>query len=79
MAGTRSGGLKAAIKNLKRDPDFYKKIGAKGGKRGHTGGFYANPELAKIAGAKGGRISKRKPSGKKKLWPHISVTKNSGV
>lgn len=78
MTGTRSGGLKAAIKNLKKDPDFYKKIGAKGGKCGHTGGFYVNRELAKIAGAKGGRISKRKPSGKKKICPHISVIKNSG-
>lgn len=78
MTGTRSGGLKAAIKNLKKDPDFYKKIGAKGGKRGHTGGFYVNRELAKIAGAKGGRISKRKPSGKKKICLHISAIKNSG-
>ena len=78
MTGTKAGGLKAAIKNLKKDPDFYKKIGAKGGKRGHTGGFYVNRELAKIAGAKGGRISKRKPSGKKKICPHISVIKNSG-
>ncbi|MEO8691850.1 MAG: KGG domain-containing protein, partial [Candidatus Saccharimonas sp.] len=25
----------------------------------HTGGFAANPELARIAGAKGGRISRR--------------------
>lgn len=30
-----------------------------GGKNGHTGGFASNPELAKMAGAKGGRISKR--------------------
>ena len=34
-------------------------VGSKGGRNGHTGGFAANPELAKIAGAKGGRISKR--------------------
>lgn len=60
MAGTKEGGKKAAAKNLQRDPDFYAKIGRKGGERGHTGGFAANPELARIAGAKGGRISRRR-------------------
>ena len=59
MAGTKAGGLKAAQKNLARDPDFYAKIGLKGGKNGRTGGFAANPALARIAGAKGGRISRR--------------------
>lgn len=59
MAGTKAGGLKAAQKNLQKDPNFYAKIGAKGGRNGHTGGFAANPELARIAGAKGGRISRR--------------------
>ena len=59
MAGTKAGGLKAAQKNLAKDPNFYAKIGAKGGKNGHTGGFAANPSLARIAGAKGGRISRR--------------------
>jgi general stress protein YciG len=60
MAGTKLGGQKAAAKNLAKDPAFYAKIGAKGGRNGHTGGFAANPELARIAGAKGGRISRRK-------------------
>ena len=59
MAGTVTGGKKAAAKNLARDPNFYAKIGAKGGRMGHTGGFAANPELARIAGAKGGQISRR--------------------
>lgn len=59
MAGTKEGGRKAAAKNLARDPDFYKKIGAKGGKNGTTGGFAFDRELARIAGAKGGRISRR--------------------
>lgn len=62
MAGTKAGGIKAAQKNLAKDPDFYAKIGAKGGKSGRTGGFAANPELARIAGAKGGRISRRRKS-----------------
>lgn len=60
MAGTHAGGLKAAARNRQKyGKDFYAKIGAVGGKLGHTGGFYANRELARIAGAKGGRISRR--------------------
>lgn len=60
MSGTKSGGLKASITNkAKYGNDFYRIIGAKGGRNGHTGGFYNSPELARIAGAKGGRISKR--------------------
>lgn len=59
MAGTKAGGQKAAARNLANDPNFYRKIGRVGGRNGHTGGFAANPELARIAGAKGGRISRR--------------------
>lgn len=60
MAGTKEGGKKAAATNkAKYGREFYARIGAKGGKLGHTGGFAANPELARIAGAKGGRISRR--------------------
>lgn len=64
MAGNRIGGLKAKIKNLERDPDFYKRIGSKGGSNGkgpdYKGGFAADRERARIAGAKGGRKSTRK-------------------
>ncbi len=60
MAGTKAGGIKAAMTNkAKHGSDFYAKIGAKGGRLGHTGGFAANRELARLAGAKGGRISRR--------------------
>jgi len=60
MAGTIQGGKAAASTNKNRyGSDFYAKIGAKGGKKGKTGGFFANRELARIAGAKGGRISRR--------------------
>lgn len=59
MSGTKAGGLKARDRNLARDPDFYAKIGKKGGESGRTGGFAANRELARIAGAKGGRKSRR--------------------
>ena len=60
MAGTKIGGKKASITNREKyGDDFYRQIGRKGGRNGHTGGFAANPELARIAGAKGGRLSRR--------------------
>jgi general stress protein YciG len=60
MAGTKAGGKAAAATNKsKYGSDFYSKIGAKGGKLGRTGGFYANRELARQAGALGGRVSRR--------------------
>lgn len=61
MSGTKTGGQLAATKNRQRHgADYYKRIGALGGKKSRTGGFFGNPELASIAGKKGGRISKRK-------------------
>lgn len=61
MPGTKAGGLKARQSNYERHGnDFYKRIGAKGGRNGHDGGFRANPALAVVAGAKGGSISRRK-------------------
>ena len=63
MSGTKAGGQKAAATNkAKYGKEFYADIGRKGGRNGHTGGFAANPELAKIAGAKGGKKSKRGPA-----------------
>jgi general stress protein YciG len=60
MAGTIAGGQKAASTNkTKYGKDFYARIGQMGGKLGRTGGFYANRELAREAGRKGGRISRR--------------------
>lgn len=65
MSGTPVGGKLAAQRNKERyGEDFYKRIGAKGGKKGTTGGFYNNPELASRAGKIGGKISKRLPSRK---------------
>lgn len=69
MAGTKAGGKKAAAKNLAKDPNFYANIGRKGGKNGRTGGFASNvvgadgltgQQRARLAGAKGGRISRRR-------------------
>lgn len=73
MAGSRDGGKKAAAKNLAKNPNFYRDIGRKGGSvKGTTGGFASNSvddngltgrQRAKIAGAKGGRISRRSAKG----------------
>lgn len=63
MAGTPVGGAKAAATNkTKYGRDFYARIGAMGGRAGHTGGFYANRDLARNAGRKGGLKSRRGPS-----------------
>lgn len=60
MSGTKAGGLKAAATIKERYGDgFYPKIGSRGGRNGKTGGFAANPELARLAGKKGGKKSKR--------------------
>lgn len=60
MSGTTAGGKKASLTNKQlHGEDFYQRIGRIGGQNGHTGGFASNHELAKEAGRKGGRISKR--------------------
>ena len=62
MAGTINGGKKAAAKNLAKDPNFYAKIGAKGGRLGRTGGFAAGSagrKRASVYGAIGGSRSRR--------------------
>lgn len=63
MAGTKEGGLKAYKTNIqKRGKNFYREIGRLGGRVYTTKpkGFAANPERAKLAGAKGGARGKRK-------------------
>ena len=60
MSGSLEGGRKAAATNRKKyGDDFFKRLGQMGGHRSHKGGFAANPELARIAGSKGGLISRR--------------------
>jgi len=64
MSGNRKGGLKAARTNKDRyGMNFYEKIGRIGGKKSTGGGFTNNPELAKIAGKKGGKASQRRRKG----------------
>lgn len=70
MGGTKEGGIRARNENKRKyGEDYYQKLGALGGKNGHTGGFadvaagqdgLTGKERAAIAGAKGGRISRRK-------------------
>jgi len=65
MAGTIIGGRKASKTNRQKyGQDFYKVQGSKGGSKVHpeTRPFFANRELARIAGARGGRISRRGPN-----------------
>lgn len=72
MVGTKAGGAKASLTNKKKHgDDFYRRIGSKGGQNGHTGGFAANPELAKKAGAIGGARSKRGRAGEKKEKEYV--------
>lgn len=71
MAGTVAGGKSAAQTNKRiYGADFYARIGAMGGKKGTTGGFYSSVcdgcdwsqsqhRKAECAGAKGGTISRR--------------------
>lgn len=59
MAGTKAGGLKALATNKQRyGEDFYRSIGSKGGKAGHTGGFAFGDNGQKY-GAIGGKLSRR--------------------
>jgi hypothetical protein len=72
MAGTKAGGKAAASTNkTKYGSDFYARIGAKGGSLGRSGGFASDKkgddgltgrQRAAIAGAAGGRISRRPKS-----------------
>lgn len=73
MAGNAIGGKKAAATNRKLYGDnFYASIGRKGGQNGHTGGFAFDPELARRAGAIGGRKSKRGPAKKKEVTDEVA-------
>lgn len=69
MGGTLEGGRKAAATNKKEyGEDFYRRIGKKGGQASKRGGFASDKvgkdgltgrERARIAGYRGGRISRR--------------------
>jgi uncharacterized protein len=59
MTPRQLAGLKAAAKTKQRlGDDFFKLMGQRGGKAQVSKGFGKNRELASIAGARGGRISR---------------------
>jgi general stress protein YciG len=59
MSGNHTGGLKARDKNLARDADFYKRIGALGGPATNPNkGFGSDRQRAAEAGRKAGKLSK---------------------
>jgi len=69
MAGSKIGGIKTAATNIEKyGADYYRNIGRIGGKSGKAQGtikgFALNPELARIAGSKGRKISKRTTNAK---------------
>jgi general stress protein YciG len=61
MSGNKIGGIKARDTNIaKNGADFYQRIGAIGGAAKVPKGFALNKELAREAGRRGGKISRRK-------------------
>ena len=57
---SKSGGSKVRQTIEERyGKDYWRKIGSKGGKATGMKGFALNPELARIAGKKGGKKSTR--------------------
>ena len=75
MSGTLQWGLKAKETNYqKHGSDFYRRIGAMGGRNGHTGGFASDKvgkdgltgrQRASLVGKGGGRNGKRGPARRK--------------
>jgi uncharacterized protein len=67
MSNTKEGGqtlvatMIAKYGSREKWLEHCREIGRKGGKQGHTGGFFADRNRASIAGKKGGKISKRGP------------------
>lgn len=59
MGGTKDGAKKRTEKLLAQDPDYFSRIGAMGKKGGKLSPGSFTSETARIAGAKGGKASKR--------------------
>lgn len=75
MSGTKAGGIKAAATNKQRHGiGFYARIGAMGGRNGHTGGFASmSPERRAECGRRGGLISRRGPARKEPAYEGAGV------
>lgn len=59
MAEKKTGRQEYLERLLAKDPDYFKRIGARGGSVHRDRPFALDKELAAAAGAKGGAISKR--------------------
>jgi general stress protein YciG len=59
--GSKEGAAKSLAKALAKNPNHLKEIQSKGGKsvKRENRAFFRNRELAKIAGSKGGKVSRR--------------------
>jgi general stress protein YciG len=90
MAGTLAGGKLAAQKNLASDPDFYRKIGAIGGRNGTSGGFAVaipcdcdrieGPHLKRqCAGKVGGTVSRKNVRDKKLAMPVAAPIRHPSI
>jgi uncharacterized protein len=60
ISGSKIGGAKAKAKLLAKDPDYYKKLGAKGGKATSGYAFGHGKVNPSEAGRKGGATPRRK-------------------
>lgn len=68
MSGTKEGGrLTTETCKAKYGEDYYALIGSRGGSKRVPKGFSMNRELASLAGALGGKISRRGKSKKTKV------------
>ena len=59
MSGTAAGAAKSTARILEKDPDFFKKIGSRGGKNGTGHAFGHGKVDPREAGKVGGTISRR--------------------
>jgi len=61
VAGTKQGGYITRDKNLAKDPDYYKKLGSRGGSRRVATKGFGHPDIdAHEAGRKGGTAPRRR-------------------
>ena len=85
MPGTKAGAAKARATILERDPEFFSRIGQKGGQTSRGGGFASlepgsdgltGPERASKYGVYGGRKSRRGPAKPKQQVKQAEPTDN---
>lgn len=70
MAGNKAGAIKARDTNLKKDPDFFKKIGSQSWKneRSHETGFAKLPKEARAELGRKGGLKTKNEYAQKEEW-----------